>query len=108
MRKMQRLFFFTFFYLFLLFFLSVSVIAYGPFSLPIHDNDVKINGGAWWYSNSCTATTEHGGFDFDGENGDDSDDSDNSDDSDDEEDEPSPEKKPVKKTPIKGGPHAKK
>lgn len=45
-------------------------LAYGPFALPIHDNSVEINGGAWKYSASCSPTSDHSGFDFDGEEGD--------------------------------------
>lgn len=66
--------------LLLSFFLSINFAkAYGPFSLPIHDNDVQINGGAWNYSLSCSAeqyetvydiSSSHGGFDFDGDEGD--------------------------------------
>ena len=56
-----------------------QALAYGPFVLPIHNNSVQINGGAWNYSLSCSAeqyeavydvSSSHGGFDFDGDEGD--------------------------------------
>ncbi len=59
---------------------STKALAYGPFVLPIHDNSVEINGGAWNYSVSCSAAqyevdyypllASHGGYDFDGDEGD--------------------------------------
>ena len=49
---------------------NTKAYAYGPFVLPIHDNNVEINGGAWNYSDSCTVTATHSGFDFDGNEGD--------------------------------------
>ncbi len=80
--KKQRTFFFSILSVSTLIIFSSFVFGYGPFSLPIHDNDVQINGGAWYYSNEegyadelgntdCVPSRVHKGFDFDGTNGDD-------------------------------------
>lgn len=77
MEQYIRVFLFGFFVMFVFimliisFFLSANTAkAYGPFSLPIHNNSVQINGGVWHYSSNCIVTGDHGGFDFDGEEGD--------------------------------------